>query len=89
MQASVLGTVAPKILSLMRQGIDHYGALRESGAELDAGVLTLFLLVKLDGWSPAYKGEPVLDEEGKLALATFLGHLAYRLGTIHHAVGDA
>jgi len=73
----------------MRAGMDQYGALAASGEELSPEILSLFLLVKLDGWDPEFQGEAVLDPEARQALATFLGHLVFRLGTIHHARGAA
>jgi hypothetical protein len=88
LQASILASVAPKILSLMRSALDQYAALRESGEEITPDLLTLFLVVKLGDWSPSYKGHDVLDDEGRHALASFLGRLAFSLGSIHHN-GDA
>lgn len=81
---SMLASMLPKLISLVQEGVSHYGDLRSSGVEVGPDVVAIYLGSRASAWNPTVQGTPVLDPETKEAGCRFLGGLACNLGEHFH-----
>lgn len=63
----------------LKTAFEHYVALKQSGTELTADHLSLFLLSKMTTWNPTVGGKPLLDDETRASAARFLAGVAINL----------
>ena len=68
-----------KLGDYLKDGFDHYVALKSSGLDVDADIISLFIATKMDEWNPKIGGKEILDPETKQAAARFVGGVAYNL----------
>ena len=83
-----LATLLPLLTKLgtyFKMGLDHYTALKASGALADPDVIALFICAKMEDWNPQISGKSVLDPETKLAAARMLGGFIVNLSTDREA----
>ena len=72
----------PLVLRLgdyLKEGFDHYVALKSSGVEVDPDIISLFIAEQMSDWHPKINGKEILDSETKHAAARFVGGVAYNL----------
>ena len=75
--AASLLPLGVKLGALVQSAIEQYVALRASGVEMSADVLTAFLLVKMEGWAPTVAGRRVLvDDDTRTSFARALAGIA-------------
>jgi hypothetical protein len=72
----------PLVLRLgdyLKEGFEHYVALKSSGVDVDADIISLFVAEQMSEWNPTISGKELLDSETKQAAAKFVGGVAYNL----------
>jgi hypothetical protein len=68
-----------KLGDYLKDGFEHYVALKSSGLDVDADIISLFIAAKMDEWNPKIGGKEILDPETKQAAARFVGGVAYNI----------
>ena len=56
------GSLLPALTKLggyFKEGMDHYVAMKASGAEVTPDLLSMFIHAKMDGWDPKVKGKKI------------------------------
>lgn len=76
--ATLLG-IAPKLVDLLKVGVQHYGDLRAAGGNVTPDGIALFLSMKAGDWNPSISGKPVMDDETRAAMCRFLAGVAFNL----------
>jgi hypothetical protein len=76
------GSLLPALTKLgayFKQGMDHYVALKASGAEVTPDLLSMFIHAKMEGWNPVVKGKTMLDPDTSAAASRFLAGVIINL----------
>jgi hypothetical protein len=68
-----------KLGEYLKEGFEHYVAMRASGTTLTTEALTMFLYMKLQSWAPTVNGKNLLDDETRQAAARFMAGVAINL----------
>lgn len=65
-----------KMGTILKSAMDHFVALKASGADADPDILAQFILLKLNEWDPKLGKKSLLDPETRSAGARFLAGIA-------------
>ena len=68
-----------KLGSYFKDGMDHYVAMKASGAEITPDLLSMFIHAKMEGWDPKVKGKKMLDDDTSAAASRFLAGVIINL----------
>lgn len=79
MDATTFIPLAAKLGSYIKQGADHYAAMKAMGLTVSAETVGAFLEVQMADWNPEIRGRRVLDGTAKHHGAHFLAHVICKL----------
>ena len=77
-----LTSLLPALMSLrvfLESGVTYAQMLQANGQAVNADVVGLFLVGKMQKWNPSISGVPVMDDSTRHAAARFLSGVATNL----------
>lgn len=80
-KAAAIIPLVTKLGDYLKQGMDHYAALKNSGAVANPDVLAIFIHEKMKDWDPKVGKKDLLDAETRLAGARFLAGIAINISS--------
>lgn len=77
--AMALLPLVTKLGEYLKEGFEHYAALKLQGQDLTPEMLTLWMSLKMSAWDPQFNGKKLLDNETRTAAARFLAGVAINM----------